>query len=141
MQTSTVRPMPVTFPESALPDVPVDAELRFDTSLPYAACLAFPLSPCQCTDDGARVCWYFSRELLNEGRHQAVGSGDVKVRPGPDGEVLITLRGPTGNAAVLSAPEDVVTAFLSECFALVPPGSESDHLDLDAAVTRLLAAD
>jgi hypothetical protein len=141
MQLSTVRPVPVTFPDSALPDVPVDAELRFDTSLPYAACLAFPLTPCRCTGDGAQVCWYFSRELLNEGRHGPVGSGDVKVRPGREGEVLITLQGPTGNAAVLSAPGEAVTAFLSECFALVPAGSESDHLDVDAAVARLLADD
>ncbi|MFF2147755.1 SsgA family sporulation/cell division regulator [Kitasatospora sp. NPDC058190] len=141
MQLSTVRPVPVTFPDSALPDVPVDAELRFDASLPYAACLAFPLTPCRCTGDGAQVCWYFSRELLNEGRHEPVGRGDVKVRPGPEGEVLITLQGPTGNAAVLSAPGEAVTAFLSESFALVPAGSESDHLDVDAAVARLLADD
>ncbi|MGW2254285.1 SsgA family sporulation/cell division regulator [Kitasatospora sp. NPDC001660] len=140
MQMSTVRPMPVTFPDSALPDVPVDAELRFDTSLPYAACLAFPLAPCACTDRDTRVCWYFSRELLNEGRHGPAGNGDVKVRPGPEGEVLITLRGPTGKA-VLSAPEDVVTAFLSDSFALVPEGSESGHLDIDAALARLLASD
>ncbi|MFE5587012.1 SsgA family sporulation/cell division regulator [Kitasatospora sp. NPDC056531] len=141
MQLSTVRPVPVTFPDSALPDVPVDAELRFDASLPYAACLAFPLTPCRCTGDSAQVCWYFSRELLNEGRHGPVGRGDVTVRPGPEGEVLITLRGPTGNAAVLSAPGETVTAFLSESFALVPAGSESDHLDVDAAVARLLADD
>ncbi|MFD5466548.1 SsgA family sporulation/cell division regulator [Kitasatospora sp. NPDC127059] len=140
MQLSTVRPVPVTFPDSAEPDVPVDAELRFDSSLPYAACLAFPLTPCRCTGDGARVAWYFSRELLNEGRLGPVGSGDVRIRPGLEGEILITLRGPVGRALV-SAPEDLVTAFLSDSFALVPAGSESDHLDVDAAVARLLAAD
>ncbi|WBP85013.1 SsgA family sporulation/cell division regulator [Kitasatospora cathayae] len=140
MQLSTVRPVPVTFPDSAAPDVPVEAELRFDASLPYAACLAFPLTACQCTGDAARVCWYFSRELLNEGRLGPAGSGDVKVRPGSAGEVLITLRGPDGGALV-SAPEDLVTAFLSDSFALVPAGSESDHLDVDAALARLLAAD
>ncbi|MQS16793.1 SsgA family sporulation/cell division regulator [Streptomyces kaniharaensis] len=140
MQMSAVRPVPVTFPDSALPDVPVDAELRFDTSLPYAACLAFPLAPCECTGRDAQVCWYFSRELLREGRCVPTGSGDVKVCPGSEGEVLITLRGPTGEA-VLSAPEDAVTAFLSDSFALVPAGSESDHLDVDAALDRLLATD
>ncbi|MBD0694845.1 SsgA family sporulation/cell division regulator [Streptomyces sp. CBMA123] len=140
MQLSTVRPVPVTFPDSAEPDVPVQAELRFDAGLPYAACLAFPLTPCRCTGDGARVSWYFSRELLNEGRLGPVGSGDVRICPGPEGEVLITLRGPVGRALV-SAPEDVVTAFLSDSFALVPAGSESDHLDVDATVARLLTAD
>ncbi|MFD8705015.1 SsgA family sporulation/cell division regulator [Kitasatospora sp. NPDC059648] len=138
MQLSTVRPVPVTFPESAAPDVPVEAELRFDASLPYAACLAFPLTPCQCTGEAARVCWYFSRELLNEGRLGPVGNGDVKVRPGPAGEVLITLRGP-GGGSLVSAPEDLVTAFLSDSFTLVPAGSESEHLDVDAALARLLA--
>ncbi|MFE6056659.1 SsgA family sporulation/cell division regulator [Kitasatospora sp. NPDC056446] len=135
------HPMPVTFPDSPLPDVPVVAELRFDPSLPYAACLAFPSARCDCPAvDDARLCWYFSRELLNEGRHAPAGSGDVRVRPGPDGEVLITLRGPTGKA-VLSAPEEDVTAFLSDAFTLVPAGSESEYLDVDAALARLLADD
>ncbi len=138
MHTSAVRPLPVTFPDGPLPDVPVDAELRFDTALPYAACLAFPVAPCSCTGGDARVCWYFSRDLLNEGRHAPTGSGDVTVRPGPAGEVLITLRTPSGRA-VLSAPDDAVTAFLAEAFTLVPAGSEPDHLDIDTALARLRA--
>lgn len=140
MRMSVVRPMPVTFPDSPLPEVPVDAELSFDTSLPYAACLSFPVSECDCTGDGPRVCWYFSRELLDEGRRTPVGRGDVRVGPGAGGDVLITLAGPTG-AALVSAPAEAVAAFLADSFALVPAGSESDHLDVDAAVDRLLAAD
>ncbi|MFI2612638.1 SsgA family sporulation/cell division regulator [Kitasatospora sp. NPDC018619] len=136
-----VHPMSVTFPDSPLPDVPVVAELRFDPDLPYAACLALPLTPCTCSPLEARVCWYFSRELLNEGRHAPAGSGDVRVCPGPEGEVLITLRGPEGNQAVLSAPAGEVTAFLSDSFLLVPAGTESEHLDVDAALARLLAED
>ncbi|MFB7129359.1 MULTISPECIES: SsgA family sporulation/cell division regulator [Kitasatospora] len=139
MQKSAVRPMPVTFPDSPLPDVPVDVELRFDTALPYAACLVFPLTPCGCTGSDAEVCWYFSRDLLNEGRHVPTGTGDVKISPGPVGEVLITLQGPDGRA-VLSAPEDAVTAFLTDSFTLVPAGSETDHLDIDATLARLRAA-
>ncbi|MFJ9442265.1 SsgA family sporulation/cell division regulator [Kitasatospora sp. NPDC101235] len=135
------HPMPVTFPDSPLPDVPVVAELRFDPSLPYAACLAFPLTPCACVPAEAQVCWYFSRELLTEGRNAPVGSGDVRVSPGHEGEVLITLRGPDGEQAVLSAPEEEVTAFLSDSFRLVPAGAESEHLDVDTALARLLAED
>ncbi|MEE1788230.1 SsgA family sporulation/cell division regulator [Streptomyces sp. SP17BM10] len=138
MRMTTVRPVPVTFPGSAWPDAPVDAELRFDAWLPYAACLAFPLTPCSCTGSGAQVCWYFSRELLDEGRRGPAGAGDVKIRPGAAGEVLFTLRGPTGEA-VVSAPEEAVTGFLADTFTLVPAGSEPDHLDLDAAVARLLS--
>ncbi|MCP2311670.1 MULTISPECIES: SsgA family sporulation/cell division regulator [Kitasatospora] len=136
---STVQPMPVTFPDSPLPDVSIDAELRFDTSRPYAACLSFPLSDCGCTEDQLQVCWYFSRDLLNEGRHAPAGSGDVQVGPGAPGEVRITLLGPTGRA-VVSAPTDLVAAFLADCFALVPAGSESEHLDIDATLDRILEA-
>ncbi|RKT09466.1 sporulation and cell division protein SsgA [Streptomyces sp. 1114.5] len=139
MQKSAVRPMPVTFPDSAAPDVPIDAELRFDAALPHAACLAFPFALNGCPG-GGELCWYFSRDLLNEGRHAPAGCGDVKVRPGPAGEVLITLRSPDGQS-VLSAPEDVVTAFLVDSFTLVPAGSEADHLDVDAALARLCADD
>lgn len=138
MRMSTIRPVPVTFPWSARPDAPVEAELRFDARLPYAACLAFPLTPCSCTGADAQVSWYFSRELLNEGRHGPAGAGDVKIRPGSVGEVLFTLRGPTGETMV-SAPEEAVTGFLADIFTLVPAGSEPDHLDLDAAVARLLS--
>ncbi|MFB7617938.1 SsgA family sporulation/cell division regulator [Kitasatospora sp. NPDC056181] len=137
MPRSAVHPLPVTFPDSPLPDVAVDAQLSFDPGLPYAACLSFPLAGCSCTGSDPQVCWYFSRELLDEGRHAPAGSGDVKVCPGCAGEVLITLEGPVGRA-VLSAPADAVTAFLADSFALVPAGSESRHLDIDAAVDRLL---
>ncbi|MDH6118932.1 SsgA family sporulation/cell division regulator [Kitasatospora sp. GAS204B] len=139
MQTSAVRSLSVTFPDSPLPEVPVDAELCFDSARPYAACLAFPVAPCDCTGGDARVCWYFSRDLLDEGRHAPAGSGDVNIRPGSAGDVLITLRTPSGRA-VLSAPGDAVTAFLVEVFTLVPAGSESDHLDIDTALARLIAA-
>lgn len=81
-------------PDSPLPDVLVEAELRFDGALPYAACLAFPLTPCGCTGSDAKVCWYFSRDLLNEGRHSPAGDGhqaptrtrrrSIRRRPTPD---------------------------------------------------------
>ncbi|MFB8201689.1 SsgA family sporulation/cell division regulator [Kitasatospora purpeofusca] len=134
---SAVQPVPVTLPGSPLPDVPVPAELRFDTALPYAVCLCLPLAACGASDDRLGVCWYFSRELLNEGRHAPVGGGDVKVSPGPHGDVRITLLSPAGHA-VLSAPADLVTAFLADSYAMVPAGEESDHLDIDTTVTRLL---
>ncbi|MFG2819622.1 SsgA family sporulation/cell division regulator [Kitasatospora sp. NPDC048365] len=139
MPMSAVRPMLVTLPDSDLPDVPVLAELRFDTSRPFAACLSFPVAECDCADEDLSVCWYFSRDLLNEGRHAPTGSGDVRVGPGAAGDVRITLRGPTGQA-VISAPGELVTAFLADSFALVPAGSESDHLDIEAVVQWILAA-
>ncbi|MFB7908315.1 SsgA family sporulation/cell division regulator [Kitasatospora sp. NPDC056076] len=132
---SAVRAITVTFPDSSLPDVPVDVELRFDVGLPYAACLAF-LLPSAGADGRPEHCWYFSRDLLNEGRHCPAGEGDVRVRPGPVGAVLITLHGLDGRV-LLSAPQDAVAAFLADSFTLVPAGSESDHLDVDTALARL----
>ncbi|MFG2818553.1 SsgA family sporulation/cell division regulator [Kitasatospora sp. NPDC048365] len=140
MSNSAVHPVSVTLPQSPQPDVPVAAELRFDSDRPYAACLAFPVAECGCADEGLRLCWYFSRDLLNEGRHAPAGLGDVEVRPGGPGSVLITLQGPDGHA-VLSAPTDTVAAFLAECFALVPAGSETDHLDIDGILVHLLDGD
>ncbi|WP_406193215.1 SsgA family sporulation/cell division regulator [Kitasatospora sp. NBC_01560] len=138
MQSSAVRQVLVTFRDSLPSEAPVAAELRFDAALPYAARLAFPLTSCSCTG-AAAVCWYFSRDLLDEGRRGPAGDGDVAVRPGSPGEVLITLRGPDGEA-VLSVPEDAVTGFLLDTFALVPAGSEPDFLDIDAGLARLRAA-
>ncbi|MFF4818896.1 SsgA family sporulation/cell division regulator [Kitasatospora sp. NPDC001309] len=137
-QKSAVCLMPVTFPDSSLPDVPVDVELRFNTTLPYAACLAFPLPQSDCAGPDATVCWYFGRDLLNEGRHAPAGDGDVTVQPGPAGELLITLRG-SGCQVALSAPQDAVVAFLADSFTLVPAGSESEYLDVDAVLARLRA--
>ncbi|MGW4896718.1 SsgA family sporulation/cell division regulator [Kitasatospora sp. NPDC004240] len=135
---SAVHAMPVTFPHSPLPDVPVPAELRFEAALPYAAHLAFPLSTCDCTaGDDLSVCWTFGRELLNEGRHTHTGTGDVTVCPGPPGEIRITLQSATGNVTV-AAPTDLITAFLADTYTLVPAGEESDHLDIDAALGHLL---
>ncbi|MFF3073386.1 SsgA family sporulation/cell division regulator [Kitasatospora sp. NPDC057904] len=86
----------------------------------------------------SELCWYFGRDLLNEGRHAPAGSGDVRVRPGPAGEVLISLHGPDGHA-VLSAPQGAVAGFLADAFTLVPAGSEGDHLDIDTVLARLRA--
>ncbi|MFB7909863.1 SsgA family sporulation/cell division regulator [Kitasatospora sp. NPDC056076] len=72
--------MPVTFPGSPLPDVPVDVEIRFDTAFPYTACLVFPLAPCG-AGSAAEVCRQFSGDLLNKGRHALTGTGDVRIGP------------------------------------------------------------
>ncbi|MER6304379.1 SsgA family sporulation/cell division regulator [Kitasatospora sp. NPDC001539] len=135
MTVATCRSTAVTLPEGPFPDIAVEAHLRFDTSLPYAVCLAFPPVGEQ---GGDEIQWFFARDLLNEGRHAPSGCGDVTVRPGPEGQVLVTLRSRDGRA-VISIPSDAVTAFLLDSFALVPAGSETDHLDIDDALGRILA--
>ncbi|MFD8085041.1 SsgA family sporulation/cell division regulator [Kitasatospora sp. NPDC059722] len=133
MTSATCWSTSVTLPEGAFPHVALEAQLRFDSSLPYAVCLAFPA-----LGDGEERRWFFARDLLNEGRHGRVGRGDVTVAPGPEGRVLVTLCG-HDRRAVISIPSDVVTAFLLDSFNLVPAGCESGHLDIDTAVARLLA--
>ncbi|GLW56841.1 SsgA family sporulation/cell division regulator [Kitasatospora phosalacinea] len=121
-------------PYSAHPHMPVRAQLRFDTALPYGVCLV--LGP-DGIEDGA-VTWYFARELLNDGCYGPAGLGDVRVGPGRAGEVRVTLCS-RAEQAVLSLPAADVAAFLHDSYVLVPPGTESDWLDLDAALARITA--
>ncbi|QKW24683.1 SsgA family sporulation/cell division regulator [Kitasatospora sp. NA04385] len=114
--------------------MPVRAQLRFDAELPYGVCLV--LGP-EGVEGGA-VAWYFARDLLHDGGHEPAGYGDVRVEPGRRGEIRVTLCSGDERAVLsLSAPD--VTAFLRDSYLLVPPGSESDHLDLDAALARITA--
>ncbi|MFI6155138.1 SsgA family sporulation/cell division regulator [Kitasatospora sp. NPDC051170] len=135
MTVATCRSTSVTLPEGPFPAVCVEAQLRFDASLPYAVCLAFPSLD---GPDEGEIRWFFGRDLLNEGRHAPAGCGDVTVSPGPRGRVLVTLRGGE-ERAVISVPSDAVTAFLLDSFDLVPAGREGEYLDVDAVVERILS--
>ena len=68
--------------------------------------------------------------------------GDVQIAPmrDPFGEQVLQLRlaSPDG-VAVLEASADAVLDFLARSYGRVPPGHESDHMDIDAAVDALLA--
>lgn len=112
----------------------MDGELRYDTADPYAVTL-------EVTDGPRRVSWTFARELLTEGRYDPAGDGDVHVWPCLSVEAasvtIIELHGATGDV-LLQAPTRAVDRFLTDAFAAVPAGQESDHLALDALVARLL---
>ncbi|WP_030461985.1 SsgA family sporulation/cell division regulator [Kitasatospora sp. NRRL B-11411] len=134
MPVAVSRPISVTLPEGPYPHIRLVGELRYDTALPYGVGLAFPPRGPGEED----IVWWFGRDLLAEGRRAPSGEGDVRVAPGPDGRVLITLGNGT-DRAVISVPADTVTRFLADAFAEVPPGAESTHLDLDFGLARLLA--
>jgi hypothetical protein len=51
---------------------------------------------------------------------------------------MISLTSPDGQA-VLEATSEDVRVFLDRTSQVVPDGEESAHLDLDAALSRLLA--
>lgn len=110
------------------------AELEYHAADPYAVTAIFHTS-------GHPIRWVFARDLLDEGLVHDVGHGDVQIVPRRDdsGEhtLQLHLSSPDG-VAVLEAPADVVLEFLGRSYSLVPPGTESEHLDVDAALARLL---
>ncbi|NAZ83547.1 SsgA family sporulation/cell division regulator [Kineococcus sp. R8] len=118
------------------PGLPVPASLHYGADDPYAIHAVF-------RGGDTDVEWVFARDLLREGLVAPAGEGDVHVRPCPqtaDGRarVLLRLSSPDGNAE-LEADEADVRRFLRRADALVPPGRETRHLDLDDLVHRLVS--
>lgn len=113
-------------------EVPVS--LTYDQTDPYAVALVFH------TSDGD-ITWMVARELLVLGASSPAGDGDVMVWPAltPQLEdaVVIRLQAP-GGRLVLRLGRLELDDFLRRTLALVPAGSESDNLDLDALVADLL---
>ncbi|KUN03602.1 sporulation and cell division protein SsgA [Streptomyces yokosukanensis] len=117
------------------PPVPLPAELRYTAADPYAVCLSLG------AHSAVPVDWVFARSLLADGVRRPTGSGDVVVIPGPrchPDTVRVLLRTRNG-AAVLDVATRDVSAFLHRADALVPPGTEQRHIDLDHVVERLTA--
>ncbi|WP_078884068.1 SsgA family sporulation/cell division regulator [Streptomyces sp. NRRL S-340] len=115
--------------------VPLPAALRYDTADPYAVRLSMGAPAARSVD------WVFARSLLADGLHRPTGIGDVVVIPRhrrrPE-SVRILVRTRTG-AALLAVHTLVVRDFLRRSEALVPPGTEHHHIDLDRVIGRLTA--
>jgi len=113
--------------------VSLPVALRYALTDPFAVTVAFH-------GDDVSVEWVFARELLLTGLEHPCGDGDVHVWPswrsGQD-LVLIALSSPDGRA-VLEADATDLRTFLDATVALVPPGDEITHVDLDAAIAALL---
>lgn len=88
-------------------------------------------------DDGVE--WLLSRELLRAGLTAPVGDGDVRIWPARAAlDVLyLQLRAPSGEA-LFELSAGVVDDFLRETERLVPAGTESDALHVDAELLALL---
>lgn len=113
--------------------LPLQAELRYDSSDPFAVALLLGADlPAE-----EVIEWVFSRSLLASGLSKSSGRGDVRIEPADGHTVHIELSSPSGRA-VLSINRDVVVSFLTQTCLLVAPGTESDHLDLDAELRQLL---
>jgi Streptomyces sporulation and cell division protein, SsgA len=115
-------------------DLPVVADLRYSAQDPLAVEALF--------DDGGPdpVRWVFARDLLAAGLDRRTGDGDVVIWPTQDAQarpaVHLRLRSPSGDA-LLEAPADAVAEFLAATTRLVPPGTEYQHVDIDAALASL----
>jgi len=112
---------------------PLPAELHYDMTDPYAVRLSLGAPATRPVD------WVFARSLLTEGLSRPSGSGDVLVIPRHrchPNSLRIVLRVDAGTALIEIA-ESEVSAFLRRTDSLVPPGTESLHIDIDRAKTEL----
>jgi hypothetical protein len=116
---------------------PIDAELHYDPRDPFAVTTVFMTGASQ-------VRWTFGRDLLCEGLYEPAGDGDVHVWPCLDSDgravVIIELCSPDGEALVQAKTGDLST-FVDRMSNAVEPGTESDHLDVDAAISAIFSAE
>lgn len=116
---------------------PLEAELQYDPRDPYAVTTVFMTGRSQ-------VRWTFGRDLLRAGLYEPTGDGDVHVWPCLDADghavVVIELCSPDGEALVQARTGDL-SAFVERMGNSVVPGTESDHLDLDATIAAIFEAE
>jgi hypothetical protein len=116
---------------------PLEAELQYDPRDPYAVTTIFMTGRNQ-------VRWTFGRELLTAGLYAPSGDGDVHVWPCLDADghavVIIELSSPDGEALVQARTGDL-SLFVDRMNKAVTRGSESEHLDLDAAIAAIFEAE
>ncbi|MFE3826482.1 SsgA family sporulation/cell division regulator [Streptomyces sp. NPDC059092] len=112
----------------------VPATLCYDRADPFAVRMEFPPPA---TLEGTEVTWEFSRELLATGMTEAVGVGDVRVRPFGYGRTVLEFHAPEGTAMVHLRTSEL-RRFLERSQGLVPAGREHLYLDLDHDLTELL---
>lgn len=116
--------------------VALTATLQYSASDPFATSATFR------TGDGD-ITWVFARDLLRDGLGDAVGEGDIHIRPGHPSRganVIISLTSPSGTARIEAARGDLVS-FVDDVYTAVPSGSEWMYLDFDAELSELLGAD
>ncbi|MGW7426166.1 SsgA family sporulation/cell division regulator [Streptomyces sp. NPDC054813] len=116
--------------------VSIRAALQYDADDPYAVRAVF-----HTPDQSGTVEWLLSRDMLAQALSEHTGHGDVHMWPtGRSGRdvVSMVLRSPAGSA-LLEFPAQGVESFLRETWSVVPPGTESSRLDLDAKLAQLMA--
>lgn len=127
--------LPETRGEYDLP-IPLQGTFHYRADRPFRVTLTLS------ADHLTLPTWVFARSLLLDGLHVPVGQGDVVVRPAYCGTaepcVHIRLRTPH-YSCVLATQRRNLADWLALTTALVPPGTEHAHFDLDAELARALA--
>ena len=89
--------------------------------------------------------WIFGRDLLAAALEGAEGLGDVRAWPSssavsdPAAEKTLNIElGPPGGCARFKVGAAGIESFLARTYELVPPGQETDFLNLDAGLAELL---
>lgn len=126
--------IPIELIDAAGAATPIEAELRYDRFDPYAVTAVFRTGSTQ-------VKWVVSRDLIAEGIYEPSGDGDVHVWPCLDTHgravVVIELRSPDGEA-LMQTRSDALTSFIASTDAVVPRGTESLLIDVDAVIDGFL---
>lgn len=108
--------------------------LAYEAEDPYAMSATFR------TGDGD-VTWVFARDLMRDGLTNAVGEGDIMIRPAHPSRgpiVLFTLSSPSG-AAKLEGNRHELRKFIAQVYDVVPEGYEWQYLKVDQVIGELLA--
>ncbi|MFE5913996.1 SsgA family sporulation/cell division regulator [Streptomyces wedmorensis] len=115
------RPMAM---ELLTPDaaVRIDTTVGYDSRDPHALSIAFHLL------GEVPVVWRVDREMILTGSLRPAGDGEVRLRPAPDGGLLLRL-GRAGRRAVVRCEQEALGRFVRDTFVLVPQGTEERHLD------------
>jgi hypothetical protein len=109
--------------------------LRYEPTDPYVVRATFFTD----TDEPAE--WVLGRDLLADGLRGSAGCGDIRIWPAVgrgDQAMYLVLRSPAGTA-LLEVPVQDVRTFLVNTEALVPRGTESEHIDWNLELANLFA--
>jgi hypothetical protein len=134
---AVTQPVTLELIDATGASTPIEAELHYNPTDPYAVTTVFMTGHSQ-------VRWTFGRDLLTEGLYEPSGDGDVHVWPCLDADghavVIIELCSPDGEALVQAKTGDL-RAFVDRMSKAVQPGSESEHIDVDATIHAILTAE
>jgi len=115
----------------------VEADFWYDPVDPYAVRVTFHSEDVTFRPEVAR-------SSLTRGIAEPVGGGRISLWPSVTAEgravVVMSVTSPHGDL-VCEIRTNQLHRFLARTFALVPVGTESSRLDLDAVVERLLTSD